>query len=221
MKESYINEQLLNGNLTLDPKDLTDDIDIIIRNRLKEQVEGICFEDGYVIPDSVKIIKRKIGKVVTTNNKSGIVYNIEYKAKDICPSEGDIIDIYVNNVNKMGVIGYIRLNEDTDRTIDGSPLIIMIPQEYFLNTTYNIDDININQKLTISVIGSRVKFNSDKINHIYSISMLCFLIFTIVFELYVGFERGYVTWDQGLILIFFISVNLMNIDYWKGYFSKD
>jgi len=163
MKESYINEQLLNGNLTLDPKDLTDDIDIIIRNRLKEQVEGICFEDGYVIPDSVKIIKRKLGKVVTTNNKSGIVYNIEYKAKVICPSEGDIIDIYVNNVNKMGVIGYIRLNEDTDRTIDGSPLIIMIPQEYFLNTTYNIDDININQKLTISVIGSRVKFNSDKI----------------------------------------------------------
>ena len=85
MKESYINEQLLNGNLTLDPKDLTDDIDIIIRNRLKEQVEGICFEDGYVIPDSVKIIKRKLGKVFTTNNKSGIVYNIEYKEKVICP----------------------------------------------------------------------------------------------------------------------------------------
>ena len=64
-------------------------------------------------------------------------------------------------------------------------------------------------------------FNSDKMNHIYSISMLCFLIFTIVFELYVGFERGCVTWDQGLILIFFISLNLMNIDYWKEYFSKD
>ena len=64
-------------------------------------------------------------------------------------------------------------------------------------------------------------FNSDKMNHIYSNSMLCFLIFTIVFELYVGFERGYVTWDQGLILIFFISLNLMNIDYWKEYLSKD
>ena len=66
-----------------------------------------------------------------------------------------------------------------------------------------------------------MKFNSDKMNHIYSISMLCFLIFTIVFELYVGFERGYVTWNQGLILIFFISLNLMNIDYWKEYLSKD
>jgi len=65
-----------------------------------------------------------------------------------------------------------------------------------------------------------MKFNSDKMNHIYSISMLCFLIFMIVFELYVGFERGYVTWDQGLYIFFLISINLMNIDYWKEYLSK-
>ena len=66
-----------------------------------------------------------------------------------------------------------------------------------------------------------MKFNSDKLTHIYSITMLCCLIFMIVFELYIGFERGGITWDQGLILIFFISLNLMNIDYWKEYFSKD
>ena len=60
MKESYINEQLLNENLIIDPKDLKDDIEIIVRDKLKGQVEGICFKDGYVIPGSVKVIKRKI-----------------------------------------------------------------------------------------------------------------------------------------------------------------
>ena len=43
----------------------------------------------------------------------------------------------------------------------------------------------------------------------------------IVFELYVGFERGGITWDGWLTLGFIFSVNLMNINYWKGYFSKD
>ena len=66
-----------------------------------------------------------------------------------------------------------------------------------------------------------MKFNSDKMNHIYSISMLCFLIFTIVFELYIGFERGGITWDGWMTLGFIFSVNLININYWKEYFSKD
>jgi uncharacterized membrane protein YfcA len=66
-----------------------------------------------------------------------------------------------------------------------------------------------------------MKFNSDKIPQYYSISMLCILIFTIVFELYVYFERGHVTWDGLLTVGFVFSVNLMNINYWKEYFSKD
>jgi len=40
-----------------------------------------------------------------------------------------------------------------------------------------------------------MKFNSDKLTHIYSITMLCCLIYMIVFELYIGFERGGITWD--------------------------
>ena len=61
----------------------------------------------------------------------------------------------------MGAIGYIKVN--SEQSIDESPLIIMIPSEYFIDTPYNIDDININQKLNIVVIGLRIKFNSDKI----------------------------------------------------------
>ena len=61
----------------------------------------------------------------------------------------------------MGAIGYIKVN--SEQSIDESPLIIMIPSEYFIYTTYNIDDININQKLNIVVIVLRIKFNSDKI----------------------------------------------------------
>jgi len=66
-----------------------------------------------------------------------------------------------------------------------------------------------------------MKLNSDKMTQIYSITMLCCLIFIIVFELYVYFERGYVTWDGLLTVGFIFSVNLTNINYWKEYFSND
>tara|TARA_B100001094_G_scaffold333398_1_gene411464 strand:+ start:19573 stop:20079 length:507 start_codon:yes stop_codon:yes gene_type:complete len=159
---SYINEQILTNNLTIPSRELTNDIDNLILIKLKEQIEGICFEDGYIIPNSVKIIKRKLGKIKTTNNQSGIQYEIEYKAKIISPINGDELEIYVNNINKMGIVGYIRMH-DTDSTSEDSPLVVMIPSEYLKDSSYNIEDINVGQKLNVTVIGSRIKFKSDKI----------------------------------------------------------
>ena len=62
---------------------------------------------------------------------------------------------------------------------------------------------------------------SDKYTRIYSITMLCCLIFMIVFQLYICFERGDITWDGWMTLGVIFSVNLMNINYWKVYLSKD
>ena len=39
--------------------------------------------------------------------------------------------------------------------------------------------------------------------------------------MYVGFERGYVTIDQGLSILVVFMLNLIQIPYWKEYFSKD
>lgn len=160
---SYINEQLLTSNLTLDSKDLTNDIDNTVKYKLKGQIEKCCHEDGYIIEDSVKIIKRSIGKVLTNNGKSEIKFLITYKAKLISPTAGDELSIYINNINKMGVIGYIKLGINDVETSEESPLIIMIPREYFEGTSKNIEDLTIGQKLTVEIIGSRIKFRSDKI----------------------------------------------------------
>ena len=76
------------------------------------------------------------------------------------PKEGDDFEIIVDRVNKMGVLGYIKIN---DNDFNGSPLIIIIPTEYFNSTTRDINSITKNQKLMIKVLGCRIKFNSKKI----------------------------------------------------------
>ena len=158
---TYINEQLLETVLVLDPKDLKDDINNIIKYKLKENIEGKCHEDGYIIKESVSIIRRNIGSIVTNDGKSEIKYLITYKAKIISPSENDEIRIYINNINKMGIIGYIKLNEGD--TSEESPLVVMIPREYFEGSSKNIHDLTIGQTLDVVVIGSRIKYHSENI----------------------------------------------------------
>ena len=39
----------------------------------------------------------------------------------------------------------------------------MVPKDYFNDSQYNINDINIGQKLRVIVVGVRVKYRSQKI----------------------------------------------------------
>jgi hypothetical protein len=61
----------------------------------------------------------------------------------------------------MGVVCYIKLSEGDSS--DDSPLVIMIPKEYFEESIYNMNDINIGQKINITIVGSRIKYRSEKI----------------------------------------------------------
>ena len=145
----------------LSAKEITGNLDVIIKNNLKDRLEGILFEVGYILPESINIIKRNIGMIQTRNNKSKISYLINYSADVLSPSEGEIYEVYVNNINKMGVISYIKLNDsDTHET---SPLIIMIPKDFMDSSILNIEDLHIGKRLKVIIVGSRIKIYSDKI----------------------------------------------------------
>ena len=161
MDETYKTEQLLTTNLFVNASQVNKNIDDVIKNNLKEQLEGLCYEDGYIVKDSVKIISKSMGKIVVNDNVSSVSYSIKYRAKVISPTEGDIIESYVSNINKMGIVSYIKLS-DGDSS-EESPMVIMVPKDYFDMSIHNLDDINIGQKLTVLVVGSRIKYRSEKI----------------------------------------------------------
>ena len=143
---TYKNKQILQTNLNIESKDLNKDIDNVIINKLKEKYEGLCSENGYILPDTIELINRKLGIINTINNVSNISYIVNYSADIIYPSEGDIIEITVDRINKMGVLGYIEI--DTKK-FENSPLIIIIPNEYFTEKTRDINSITVKQKLNV------------------------------------------------------------------------
>jgi hypothetical protein len=66
-----------------------------------------------------------------------------------------------------------------------------------------------------------MKKHTDKTDHIYSIIILLCVFVVIVTLLYSYFEKGGVTFDGWMTLLLIISINLMNINYWKEYLFKD
>ena len=176
MALSYINTQKLTKIINIKPNELNQNINEIIFLKLKEFTEGFCINEGYVITDSINIINKSIGKIINLNNKSYVQYSINYSAIILSPNKDDIINCYIDNINKLGIVAYIKLSElikstdiniNIDNEIDtfsNSPLIIIIPET-------NIDDItkyNKNDNINIKVVAIRIKYNSDKIQLIGS-----------------------------------------------------
>lgn len=157
----HVSKQMLKTTLSIPSKDITNNLDNIIKIKLKDLLEGVCYNDGYILNDSINIIQRNIGMIKTRNNKSTVSYTITYTADVLSPSEGDTYEVFVNNINKMGIIAYIKI-KDSD-THETSPLIVMIPKDYMESSILNIDDLHIGQHIKVVVVGSRVKFRSDKI----------------------------------------------------------
>ncbi len=157
---SYINKQILVTSLNISSSDLKKDIDKLILFKLKEKYEDICTENGFIVKDSIKLINRNLGKINTINNNSFISYNVRYSADIINLTDGDNLDIIVDRVNKMGVLGYISTKKND---FESSPIIIMVPNECFNESTRDINSITKNQKMTVIIIGCRLKYGHKKI----------------------------------------------------------
>jgi DNA-directed RNA polymerase subunit E'/Rpb7 len=156
-------KQLLTTNLNIIPSRINENIDTVIYSKLKNQLEGMCFQDGYVIPDTIEIVKRSLGKIVNHNNQSFVRYSIQYTADIISPQAGDEINAYIQNITKMGVIAYIKLGKSSFENLKESPLLIIIPREYFKDSVVNIDNLVGEQEIKVEVVGARVKFQSQQI----------------------------------------------------------
>lgn len=157
---SYSNTQILVTSLNIDSSDLNKDIDKLVLHKLKDKYEDICTENGFIVKDSIKLINRNLGKINTINNSSYITYIVRYSADIINLNDGDEINIIVDRVNKMGVLGYISTKKND---FESSPIIIMVPNEYFDESTRDINSITKNQKMNVVIMGCRVKYGHKKI----------------------------------------------------------
>lgn len=165
MQENYITSVLLTTSINVLPKQIMGDINKMLTIILKKKYEGFCNKDGYIIKDTIQLVSRSIGQIKTINNTGYINYNITYSADIITPSIDAEYESSIQTKNKLGIISYIKLNEDD--TMEDSPYIIITPKEYIPDDRY--DSLKVNDTIKVKIKSFRIKFQSKQIQIVSSL----------------------------------------------------
>jgi DNA-directed RNA polymerase subunit E'/Rpb7 len=136
-------------------------IDGYLLHYLKKEYENKCHNNGYVIPDSIEIVQRSVGKIETINNESFIKYNINYKNKSIIPTKDDVFECVIDSITKMGIIAYLDYRKEEDSSIKESPLLFIIPKEFLPEG--KIDQLKKDSTINVKVLDTRIKFRAEQI----------------------------------------------------------
>lgn len=125
----------------------------VIEENIKSSFEGKCVVEGYIKPNSSKIITYSSGIIERGN---GISFEVVFEC-DVCfPVEGMLIQCVAKNITKAG----IRAESATDVP---SPVVIFIAKDHHYNVP-QFADIQEGDKLNIRVIGQRFELHDKYIS---------------------------------------------------------
>lgn len=130
-----------------------------LEQKIAYDIEGKCIIEGFVKPNSTKIITYSSGKIT---EKNFILFEVAIEC-DICfPVEGMLIQCVAKNITKAG----IRAEIPDENNI--SPVIIFIARDHHYTSTY-FSSINENDEINIRVIGQRFELNDKYVSVIAEI----------------------------------------------------
>jgi DNA-directed RNA polymerase subunit E'/Rpb7 len=128
-------------------------LDDVIENYIQNNYEGKCLVEGYVKPNSSKIIRYSSGVIKRGNN---VVFEVVFEC-DIClPVEGMLITCSVKNVVKAGVRAEVA-NEVP------SPVVVFVAKDHYFNSQ-QFNDIRVGDTITVRVIGQRFELNDKYVS---------------------------------------------------------
>jgi DNA-directed RNA polymerase subunit E'/Rpb7 len=135
--------------ITIIGKNLNDIIEEFIQNNF----EGKCVVEGYVKPNSSKIIRYSSGVIERGNN---VVFEIVFEC-DVCfPVEGMHISCTVKNVVKAG----IRAESANDVP---SPVVVFVAKDHHFNNQ-QFNETQVGDIITVRVIGQRFELNDKYVS---------------------------------------------------------
>jgi DNA-directed RNA polymerase subunit E'/Rpb7 len=124
-----------------------------IEENIKAYFEGKCVVEGYIKPNSSKIITYSSGIIERGNN---ISFEVVFEC-DVCfPVEGMLISCVAKNITKAG----IRAESASDVP---SPVVVFIAKDHHYNVPY-FSEIQEGDKINVRVIGQRFELNDKYIS---------------------------------------------------------
>jgi len=115
------------------------------------QMEGKCVVEGFIKPNSVKIITYSNGII----NSDEVSFEIVFECLICSPVEGMHINAIAKNITKAG----IRAEIDEEL----SPVVIFLARDHHYKSSY-FSTIKENDKIKVRIIGQRYELNDKYIS---------------------------------------------------------
>jgi DNA-directed RNA polymerase subunit E'/Rpb7 len=144
---------LLTRKIVLSINNVGKNLDDVIEEYIHNNFEGKCVVEGYIKPNSIKIIRYSSGIIERGNN---IVFEVVFEC-DICfPVEGMLVSCTVKNVVKAG----IRAESSSETP---SPIIVFVAKDHHFNNQ-QFNEIQVGDIITVRIVGQRFELNDKYIS---------------------------------------------------------
>ena len=142
---------IITQKLSLSIVNIGDNLKNTIELVIAKNIEGKCITEGYIKPNTIKIISYSSGLV----DGSNIIFDVVLECFICYPTEGMIINCIIKNITKAGIRA--QTNEEP------SPVIIFLAKEHHKNIKSFID-LKPEDNIQIKVIGQRYELNDKYIS---------------------------------------------------------
>jgi len=141
--------------VTLTAKDMGKDItnlDELLEKKIKEQYEGRCSRNGYVLHNTVRMISRSMGMVEKGRYTGDVLFYAEAAAKVLQPPDGIEIEGTVIRQNRMGM--YIDYQ---------GAIRVMVPRDLHIGEVEFNDLVKVGDTVRVEIKKSRYQVNDTSI----------------------------------------------------------
>lgn len=123
-----------------------------LESTISKMISGKCITEGYVKPNTVKVITHSSGLIKADQAIFDVVFNCE-----VCfPVSGMNLNCIAKTITKAGIMG-----ESSDET--PSPFKLTIARDHYFDNDY-FNSIEENQKFVARVIAQRFELNDKYVS---------------------------------------------------------
>ena len=146
----YFHTQI-NRRVSLNPRFLNVDFVKYIEKIVKNNVEGRCIREGYVVPGTTIVLERSMGNLNNNQFNGNIIYDVKIGVKICNIPVNSVVKAPIIKMNKLGLLAEL------------GPLMIIVPKEIHPNKDA-FKDIKIGDEIELLIIGKTFELNSKKIS---------------------------------------------------------
>lgn len=122
-----------------------------LENTISKMVSGKCIVEGYVKPNSIKVITFSSGLIKSSNVIFDVVFNCE-----VCfPVAGMNLNCIAKTITKAGITA-----ESVDE--QPSPFTLFVARDHYYASDY-FNSIEVGHKFTARVLGQRFELNDKQV----------------------------------------------------------